>query len=140
MSSNTHYIDLSQLKKSLFISAENTDSDDKLLDILFTAELELDTALRPYVTVPLDTEAVTFAQAQKCVLLYARQMWMEHIEQLDKARYSLEVYEKKMENLLKAVQSSKPERRQVQYITGDDPLERTYSTSEVDQYLAREFT
>ena len=135
------YISLEELKLSLAIKSDETRHDTKLLDILQDARVEIDMEIKPYVDdVPLPPGTDVFYHASKCALYYAKAHWFEHVFQLDKARYNHEMYEKKLEKLTDSIKSDKPDRTEAAFVQGDDPLtDKVFPTSQVDQYITREF-
>ena len=133
----TDFLSLDKLKVSLDINS--TQHDSKLSDILADAEQEVETRIKPYLDVPLTENDETFIQASKCVLFFAKSHWYEFTFQLEKAKYNIERYDAKIENLVMSIKSDKPERTKAILVAGPDSLDRTYSTYEIDNYLTREF-
>lgn len=135
----TDFISLDKLKNSLDIAPESTIHDSKLTDIQADAEHEVETRIKPYIDVPLTENDETFIQAAQCVLFYAKAHWHEFSFQLEKSKMNFERYEAKMENLIDSIKADKPDRTKAVVVKGKDSLDRTYSTFETDQYLARVF-
>ena len=136
----TPYVTLEQLKKSLSIASDR--NDEKLLDVLEDARNQVDILIKPYVDdVPLSPGTEVYAHAANAVMYYAKAHWQETTGQLDRAKYNMEFYEKKCEQLTTALKSDKPDRTKAVWVQQANPLkDRTYLVSELDQYITQEFT
>ena len=137
---STSFLSLKYLKRSLGLNLDKTINDTELLDIIDTANQEVDARLKPYLgSTPIVAGSEIFVQAKRATSRLARTEWYERQGQLDRAKHSEEIFDKKMEMLIKAVIADKPERTQTVFITQPDPLDRIYQPSQADEYIAREF-
>ena len=135
---NTDYLDLEYIKIALQI---NTDvNDKKLLEIIFTANSEVDSQLKPFLgDSPIDTESSIYVQAKRAASRYAMSLWFESLGQLPRATHSEEIYDKKIKNLTAAIKAERTDRTKTVFIPGADPLDRLYQSANVDEYLVKEF-
>jgi len=135
----TPYLTLEEFKNT--INVTSTDKDAKIADILQDARQQVDAYLATLVdSTPLPPGTDTYVQAAKCVLFWAKSHWFENIYQLDKARYNMELFDAKIESLMKKIKADKPDRTRAVMVQGRDPLtDHIYLNVELDNYLTQEF-
>ena len=136
----TPYITLGYLKQTLGIDADNEVNDKKLLDVVFIANQEIDTRIKPLLGVaPIPAGTETYIQAQKTAGLYAKSVWYEHMSDLERSKHNDEKFEKKLEALLVSIRADNPERTRAVFIRARDPTSPIFQPANVDEYITREF-
>ncbi len=134
----TEYLTITYLKTALGI--EGHLNDDKLSAVVLEANQEMDSRLQPYVgDSPAEKGTAIYVRARKIAAMYARSIWFESIQQIDRARYNDELYEKKLEGLITSIKAIKTPRTQTVFIGADDSLRRIFQPANSDEYIAREF-
>ena len=129
---------LDYAKRNLNIESDLHDS--KIQELLFDAAQELNEMLRPYAAeVPILTGTPVYVQAQKAAMYHVRWQWFEHLSQLAKAAYNMEIFEKKMASLIKSIIAEKPDRRKVTFIPAKDPRDTIFQPFNKDEYIAKVF-
>ena len=129
---------LDYAKRNLYV--ENDSYDSKIQELIFDVAQEINERLRPYAEgVPLAPGSSVYVQAQKTGVYYMRQLWFESLSQLSKAKYNMELYEKKMEILIRAIISEKTDRTQSVFIPADDPRDVIFQPMNVDEWITKEF-
>ena len=101
----------------------------------------MDSILKPLLgEAPIDTGSDIFIQAKSAALFSFKSYWYERSGQLDRARYNMDIYEKKLSKLRKAVIADKPDRTRAVFIGGRSPTEPLFQPYDKEQYITREFT
>ena len=137
---STQYLTLAVLKNSLDIDPGNDSHDNKLQDIIYDANEEIDARLRPYAEgVPLEPGSSLFVQAVKCAATYARMMWYEYNFHAQQFKTLSEIFDSKIESLIKTAISERTDRTALVFIAPQDRTDRTYQPFNLDEYLTREF-
>lgn len=130
---------LDLVKRNLNI-VESDQHDSKLQELIFDAAQELNERLRPYAAdVPLTTGTAVYVQAQKAAVYHVRWQWFEHMSQLAKASYNMEIYEKKMATLIKGIVAEKPDRTKALFVPAKDPGEPIFQPVFKDEWITRVF-
>lgn len=131
-------VSLDYAKRNLNIESELHDT--KIQELIFDMAQELNERLRPYASeVPIAPGSAVYVQAQKTGVYYLRWMWFESQHQLAKAKYNMEIYERKMESLIKAIISEKTERTKTVVVTGKNPRDQTFQPFNKEEYITRVF-
>ena len=114
--------------------------DKKLNEIRYMAETVIVSYLMPHIEdMPVPRDSHLWTLSSLACMRYAMTLWYEYRNLLDKAKHSDTLFGRHLKALIAAAKTKKPERGKALLITGSDPLSRTHLTSEIDQYLAREF-
>lgn len=136
----TQFITVTDLKQALAISRDTTVNSMILHDVVTASNQEMDTQLKPYIgNAPFPPGNTLYAQARSVTLRYAISIWYERFGQLDRAKYALDIYEKRLAALIKAVIADKPDRSTTVFIPGRDPTSIVFQPSRVGEYIDRQF-
>ena len=136
----TDYLDLEYIKIALQVKSENLRHDEVLRGMIFTANSEVDSQLKPFLgDSPIEVESSIYVQAKRAAARYVMSLWYESNNQLPRATHSEEIYDKKIKNLIAAIKAERTDRTKTVFTPGGKPLDRTYQSGNVDEYLVRAF-
>lgn len=78
----------------------DTQDDNIWLEIIDSSNQELDTRLHPYVDTPIPPGSNLYARARSIALMFAKSLWAEEQQLLEKSKTLLEKYEIKIKALI----------------------------------------
>lgn len=133
---------IDHLRLALGHPDDDQDDADKLQDVCRAASLETMAMIRPYLSGDTKLAGTVFHEtAVYTSLKLAQAQWYEHNFNLEQAEHFRRLYTESVKALIKALRTERNERDQAVYVDSGarSPLDRTYTPSERDQYVIREF-
>jgi len=101
------FLTLAYLKYSLNKS-DTTTFDDKITEILDRSNEEVDNKIHPYITTPVDEGDDIFPACRTAALRFAKAIWAdEQLNDMDKLKVYTELYETKIESIIKELKSTR---------------------------------
>lgn len=140
---HTEHVIIDALKQRLGIAPAMNAHDDILRHIVISANREVDAQLTVWLgPPPWGDEAISpiRGQAAEAAVRYAEGLWYERQSQIERAKYSMEIYEKRIEALRESVKATRPNRARTRVVTIDDPRDSSiFSPLQIARYTTRIF-
>ncbi len=124
--------------KSVF-KITDTQDDDIWLEIIDNSNQELDTRLHPYTTTPVPAGSDVYARATSIALIFAKSLWAEENDLLEKSASHLKKYEIKIEALIKELIALRNSRTKSVLARFDPREQKVPLPSQNDLFVSQRF-